>query len=491
MLKESSLGVSAQVTAVATSLFSLPVYAKYLGAEQFSLVLLFSTIQAWLSLVDGGFSTALTQYISQSTSKEIGRDTIQTVVRSVIACIILFSTLVILIIVLGLNSGSLPLFSGEYDNKDELGTALNLIVILGLSRVIEAVLRGALQGYRDFSFFYFSQIVSNLVKTGLCILALLAFSRSVVTFFEVQLLVSALFLLLLSVRLKFHFRFSILGAISLRSLTPLWPTASALSLNSALLVAATQFDRAVLAIYLEPARFSEYLTAILISSMVATIASPISQVSLPELQRAVTSGTESALRSSFRRSFGYSFAATTVLLLCLLTFGLPILSIFFAGTLDVEAVYSWVVPLSICFAMSSLVGVPGQLAIAVGRSGSIVSINFLNAAVSIGLGTWLISGYRELASILILYVTQLTSLIGIFYILPDFRKRLNDAAAEIKSFFPAGGFLVTSYLIVRVLLDQLTGVPPWFYLGSVGVIISLSVYLVQKRFKKAQRLPSA
>lgn len=282
-----------------------PLYLQFMGAEAYGLVGFFMTLQAWLGILDIGFSPMLNREIAMARAKPEKQSSFRVLLRSVE---FVFAVLSIAV------AGSIALAS------DWVSAHWLKVQTLDLSSVAFCIgCMGAIIGLRFFSTLYrsglsgleaqltlntFNVFVASLKSLGS--LAVLRFVGSKPeTFFMYQLGVALLEPFALHI--LFYRNLSSFGkpvgfVFSFNSLKQALPFGLRVAYTSGIWAAVTQIDKLVLSNILPLKEYGYFAIVAMISSGVMQLSGPIGNAVLPRMTYLVSSGREKEMLQLYSKT---------------------------------------------------------------------------------------------------------------------------------------------------------------------------------------------
>ncbi|MBR9870833.1 MAG: oligosaccharide flippase family protein [Gammaproteobacteria bacterium] len=280
---------ASQLYVTGVGILILPLYIKYMGAEAYGLVGLFTMLQAWFGLLDMG----LTPTIGRETARYHGGSMTALAYRQLLRAL----TLIFAVVALG-GGGGLWLFSErvaqQWLNVEtlSLGTVVLAIQIMTISvalRWLGGLFRGVITGSEQLVWLS----VFNAVIATLRFIAVFGsmwfYGFTPVVFFIHQLCVALLELGgLWLASLKFTPKANTLGAPigwSFKPVKPVLKFSLSIAFTSSVWVLVTQTDKLVLSGILPLAEYGYFTLAVLVASGIMVVSGPVSIALMPRMAR--------------------------------------------------------------------------------------------------------------------------------------------------------------------------------------------------------------
>ncbi|MBK1897708.1 oligosaccharide flippase family protein [Chryseobacterium paridis] len=171
----------------------IPIYIKFLGIENFSVISFYTLILGIVSFADSGISSAVIKEFSLDNTPNYKYTLFRNVERLyILICIALLTILILsskLIAVNWLNTKTIPV--------DDLAYYIRLISLGVTLQLFSSVYFGALFGLGNQIITNTFQIVWNLAKSGLVILMFIFYKNTLEVYFVWQIVVNIIYLILL------------------------------------------------------------------------------------------------------------------------------------------------------------------------------------------------------------------------------------------------------------------------------------------------------
>ncbi len=280
----------------------LPLYLHYLGAAAFGLIGLFAMLQAWLKILDMGLTPTLSRQVAYARGKNTDFLELLKLLRSLELIFLSTGVLVALIIV----------FASSW-------IAHSWLKVDGLPYHTVSVciaLMGVMFGLRWFSDLYNSGIQGleqqawlNMVNMGIAtlqygggLIILKWVTHNPIVFFEYQVGISALFLLILGA--KFYRFFPVdckVGLdISWSAIKKVLSFSGSLSYLVVIWIVVTQFGQLLLSHILPLSEYGYFSLITSLAGGVMQLANPLGQAILPRMTRLLSQGDEQGMLALYR-----------------------------------------------------------------------------------------------------------------------------------------------------------------------------------------------
>ena len=286
------------------SIVVLPVYLKYLGAEAFGLVGFFTVLQALFQLLDIGMSPMLSRQVALVRGKNIDYLEFKKLLRSLEVVFLFLAIAVVSGIVFSSDWVVINWLNVESLDVSEVAACVMLMgTIIGL-RFFSVLYRSGMQGMEDQVRLNVANVILVTIKFVGSLLLLHFLTQDIRYFFEYQLLIAVVELLLLVY--MFYRLLPTANKIVLRfywaAIKPLVPFAAGIAYATIIWVILTQLDRLVLSSVLPLYEYGYFALAMVVSAGIAQISTPISQAILPRMTYLLSQGKEQEMLLLYRKS---------------------------------------------------------------------------------------------------------------------------------------------------------------------------------------------
>ena len=300
---------ASQIYVMLVGIFILPLYLKYMGAEEYGLVGFFAMLQAWFNLLDMGLSPT----VARETARFRGGSTDALSYRRLLRALQLIFFVVAL-----LGGGTMFVFSRLIAEGwlkvqtlplAQVQLALQLMAIGVALRWMSGLYRGCISGSERLVWLGgFNAFVATLRFVGVLPL-LIWVGHSPAVFFTYQVLVAMVELAGLAAKAYGLFPSVPLGkqlgwspASLFTPIKPVLKFSLTIAFTSSVWVLVTQTDKLVLSKLLPLADYGFFTLAVLAASGVMMISGPISGALLPRMARLQAEGDEAGLISLYRNA---------------------------------------------------------------------------------------------------------------------------------------------------------------------------------------------
>ena len=264
----------------------LPFYLKYLGVAAYGLVGVFMVMQAWLRLLDMGLTPTLARQVAYTRGKQYEFKELIELLRS-LECVFFVLAIIITLVII-LNSGFLARhwlkLEGEL-SYDIVSYCISLMGIMVGLRWFSDLYMGGIRGMEYQVWLNkVNVIIATLQSMGAWML-LRWVTREPVHFFEYQLLISLLNLLIM--RCKFYHLIQlpqkIIFNFSWKVIKLSLPFAGATAYTAGIWIIITQLDKLLLAHILPLSQYAYFSIIVIVSGGIVQVSSPISLAILPRM----------------------------------------------------------------------------------------------------------------------------------------------------------------------------------------------------------------
>lgn len=294
-----------QVYIILIGLLVTPIYLKYLGAEAFGLVGFFTLLLTWLNLLDLGLTPTLGREISIARSLNRSFDDFRVVLNSFQ---FIFIVVAIFIFIFFYNNSIL--ISNEWISSEILSVSdiSYCVVLMGAMfglKWLSGLYRSGIVGMEDQVFLNLILITTATFKYVGSVLLLTFYNVDIRGFFEYQLLIGILELLILYSRLHVIIPKKINTDIiifSLEKIIKIAPFALTIGYTSGVWVMSTQIDKLILSGKLPLAEFGYFSLVVIVSGSVLLLSGPISQAVLPKMTLLIANGSLEDVKKLYKKS---------------------------------------------------------------------------------------------------------------------------------------------------------------------------------------------
>lgn len=280
----------------------MPIYLHLLGPEAFGLIGLFLMAQAWIQILDMGFTPVLSRDIAQMRAG--GMETSEALMR-LRALELLFAALVFVIVALAASTQHLVAQHWIHARGVDAGTIALCLVLIAMAvalRWFAGLYRGVLIGLEQ-------QIRVNALLVSFATLRfagvipfLLYLSPSPVTFFVYQVFVSVIELLVSRSTANRQLPLSAVGHPNLSALKAMLPMVGSMAFLNLVWIVFTQFDKLILSGILSLKNYGYFTLAAVAAGGVLMLITPFNQVVQPRLSYLVARADEGALKALYSLS---------------------------------------------------------------------------------------------------------------------------------------------------------------------------------------------
>ncbi len=285
-----------QIYVMAISVFIMPLYLQYMGAEAYGLVGFFVLMQFWLNLLDAGFAPTLGRQVAEARGNYEKFEAFFKLLRSIE--IIFFILSVIIILVIFITSFWI---STNWIHANDLGQEIiqHCIILMGIIlsiRWFSTLYKSGINGFEDQVWYNKINIFLVTLKYLGSLVILIFISKSIKVFFYYQFSVGIVELLILNFRLYslmpkkivknnlFNFR------IDSSTLKIILPFSMSIAYTTLIWTLLMQFDRLLLSSRLSLDKFGYFSMILLVASSMVAIATPIFIAISPQMTLLLSQG---------------------------------------------------------------------------------------------------------------------------------------------------------------------------------------------------------
>lgn len=289
---------------IAIGLVITPFYLKYLGAEAYGLVGFFTILQTWLNLLDIGLTPTLGRQVAYARGQKNGFDEFKKLLKS-FELIFLGLALVAFTIVFA----SREWLAADWINAENLtiDTIAYCIALMGAMvglRWFVGLYRSGITGLEDQVWFNIASIAMATLKFAGALVLLIWISTDIEHFFEYQLAISILELMLFALRFYQKVPPSKLAVpiVSFHwpSVKSVVPFALGIAYTAGLWVFVAQVDKLVLSGVLSLTEFGYFSLVVIVSGAITSLSGPISQAVQPRMTYLLSIGKEPEMLNLYR-----------------------------------------------------------------------------------------------------------------------------------------------------------------------------------------------
>lgn len=323
-----------------TGIVVLPFYLQYLGAEAYGLVGLFTLMQAWLYLLDVGISPTLGREIAYARGREGGFENFIKLLRSFEIIFFTLACLVVVLIILSSTWISHNWINAEILDTDTIAYSISLMSLLIGLRFFASLYRSGINGMEDQIWLSIANIAIVTLKFIGALLLLQFVSNDIRHFFEYQLLIGVIEVVVLIIRFYMIIPGSCIGygiKFSPDSIKKVAPFALSIAYTAGISIVIMQLDKLILSGILSLSEFAYLSLVTLAANGLLQVFSPVMQALLPRMTVLVAEGKDDEMVSLYRNATQF---VTVVVLSAAFVMGAYGQSLLYAWTGDSEAA-SW------------------------------------------------------------------------------------------------------------------------------------------------------
>lgn len=286
-------------------IITLPLYLNLLGAEAYGLIGVFTLLQAWMQILDLGFSPTLSRQIaaSKSTTSKNSTD-----IRTLLKSLEFIFSITAMAAALSIYLAS-DWVAQEWLSTQEIQNSIvsNCIMVMGLIIAIRwpvTLYRGGINGYEQQPW----QNIANIIITTLRFPASLALIWAgiidIYGYFIFQLVISLIEMTAFKIKIN-----SLLPPktkncpfFSPSAIREVLPFAASSAYIGALWVLVTQLDKLILTSILPLNEYGYFSLAATISSAIIVLSGPLSTAILPRMTSQLSLGNTSDMLNIYRLS---------------------------------------------------------------------------------------------------------------------------------------------------------------------------------------------
>lgn len=296
-----------QIYVMGISIFVMPLYLQYMGAEAYGLVGFFILMQVFLNLLDAGFAPTLGRQVAEARGNYEKFKVFFKLLRSVEIIFLLLSSLVILLVFSISNW-----ISEEWIKANILGqdTIQHCIVIMGIIlsiRWFSAVYKSGINGFEDQVWLNKANILIASLKYLGALIILMFISQDIKIFFYYQLIIGIIEVVVLNLRM-----YKLLPANEIKSdifsfkidmiaIKLILPFSISIAYTTLIWTLLMQFDKLILSSVLTLDKFGYFSIIIMIASSLIAIATPVFLAISPKMTVLLTSGENIKMQEIYKK----------------------------------------------------------------------------------------------------------------------------------------------------------------------------------------------
>lgn len=313
----------------------MPVYMRYLGVEAFGLVGFYFMLQAWIQLLDMGFSSTLSREMSLYRAGALDVAVARQRLRSLEWSLGLLALFALTVLMLSKNVIATRWLNFEHLSSSEVADCVEAMALAAVLRWLMGLYRSGLIGLeRQMWAIVLSALFSTLKFVGVMPL-LIWWSAVPLTFFRYQALVGVLeFLAFVWVMYRALPCVAVNPLPSWNVLRTMLPMAGSMAFMAAMWVFLTQIDKLILSRLLPLKEYGYFTLAVTAAGGVLLIMTPLNQVLQPRMTILASQGRECDLCDLYRQ---VTQLVTAVCFALGGTLALFAKTVLFAWTGDVQA----------------------------------------------------------------------------------------------------------------------------------------------------------
>ncbi len=282
----------------------VPYYLNFIGVESYGLIGIFSSIQAFIVLLDFGLSPTLNRELARLAVYKDQTQEMHNIKRTLEIpnwiCAVFIALLLSLLA---------PLIARYWLNPKDLSveTLTQTLIIIAVNIALQFSVNfyaGGLMGLQKQLFLSIINVVCGTLRTVGAFLVLAYVSRTIQGFLLWQGLIALLQVFLMALTLKNSLpETSEKGRFQKDSFRKIWRFAAGMTGLTVVGLILTQTDKVILSRMLNLEAFGYYTLAVTIASMaIGMVASSITHAVYPQFSGLVSLGDETALRELYHRS---------------------------------------------------------------------------------------------------------------------------------------------------------------------------------------------
>jgi O-antigen/teichoic acid export membrane protein len=264
---------------IAVMIICMPLYLQYLGAEAYGLVGFFMIMQNWLNLLDLGLSATLCRQVSFARGQISGFKHFNNLLRSFEIIFITLAMIIVLAVYFKSNWLAYKWIKAISLNPESISYCISIMgIIIGL-RFFSTLYRGGIIGFEDQIWLNKAAVAITSLKYVGAFLILAYISNDIELFFEYQLVIAALEVVILGRRFYYDLPSSIISKkwfkIDWTFFREILPFSMSITYTSAVALIVSQFDKLLLSGLLSLKIFGYFSIITIISGGLISLSIPI------------------------------------------------------------------------------------------------------------------------------------------------------------------------------------------------------------------------
>ena len=460
--------------AAVMALAFIPFYIRYLGIEAFGLIGLLALVQAWLTLLDMGMTPTLSREMARFTGGAHSPQAINDLVRSVEVICALIAVGAGLTLWAASDWLALHWIRASVVPTATVQHAIAVMAIVAAMRFPESIYRSALIGLqRQVWYNAANALVATLRGVG-AVLVLAFVSPSIEAFFQWQVLMSGLAVVVLGYGVHKHLpappgprRFSA------SSIMDIWKFAAGMVGITGLALMLTQVDKLLLSRLLSLEEFGVYTIAATVSGAIFMVIAPLTTAYYPRMVELANDPQSTQLARAYHQGAQAVNVATSPVALTLACFSGGAM---FAWSGDAQLA-SRVEPILSLLVLGTFINglmqMPYHLQLAFGWTSLTIKANVIAVAVLIPILLWAVPRFGAVAAAGVWLTLNTAYMIGMAQAL---HRRLLRAE-KWRWYFDDVGLPVVAVLISIGLAAMFRPGPDhgrWYWLGFLAATTVLA-----------------
>lgn len=282
-----------------------PLYMEYLGAEAYGLVGFFALMQAWLALLDLGLSPTLGRQVAFARGLENGFDFFRRLLKSFEVIFLVLAIVIILTIVISSEWLGRSWIKAELLDNGIIAYCISLMGVMIGFRWFSGLYRSGINGLEDQVWLNIANAFLVSLKFIGALVLLAYFSQDVRHFFEYQLIIGILELIVFGHRFYkklpntqnpppiVYFDFAAVKRVA--------PFALSIAYTAGIWVLITQSDKIILSGILPLAEFGYFSLIALVAGSITMLSGPINQAILPRMTMLIAQGQHYEMLNIYRQ----------------------------------------------------------------------------------------------------------------------------------------------------------------------------------------------
>ncbi|WP_397452445.1 lipopolysaccharide biosynthesis protein [Pseudomonas sp. NA-150] len=298
VIRNTVLSYVGQAYALLVGILIMPFYLGHLGAEAYGLIGFFSVMQAWLQLLDAGLSPSLVRAVAhQQGTQERNAGHLLRSFEILFLPMAVFCSGVIYVASRWIAEQWL---NAQTLDPNTLVSCIGMMGVIIALRLYATLYKSGIQGLEQHAWLNIANVIIATLRYFGGWLLVSTISNDPRHFFEFQVLVGLLEMLIFAVRAYQQIPAPhLFSGFSWALVKPIVPFAASMSLTAVLWIVLTQMDKVLLSKMLMLKEYGYFSLVALITNGILMLANPLAQTLLPRLTVLMAEGRTQDMHTLF------------------------------------------------------------------------------------------------------------------------------------------------------------------------------------------------